>query len=280
MLATTLGDVFPQYEQDWEPTTNTALQLTRIQVVPIVDTKNDRKYELYIKLPEAYSDTASSKYPVIYYTDAMWHVEMLSGSAEYIFEEAILVGISWQKDIDEKLLQERGAHVSRYRDYSMRESSNSAHQAKYQFGQASKHLDFIQAEVIPYVEELYRTVPDERTYFGYSLGGEFGCYILLTEPETFHNYILGSPSIRGEVPILTEFNQGAPPELMARVYISYGTMEQEAGKEIDQFIDVLRERGDQTLILQPVVIEGTHQSAFPMTAVNSMHWLANLILDK
>ncbi|MEQ9289864.1 MAG: hypothetical protein RIG77_23250 [Cyclobacteriaceae bacterium] len=64
--------------------------MPRIQVIPIKDTETDRHYELYIKLPEEYSENEDQHYPVIYYTDAMWHVEMLSGSAEYIMEEAIV----------------------------------------------------------------------------------------------------------------------------------------------------------------------------------------------
>ena len=272
-----LNAVIAQNEVDLQATTNANLQLPRIQVVPITDTRNDRQYELYIKLPEAY--TSAARYPVIYYTDAMWHVEMLSGSAEFIMEEAILVGISWQKDSSVELKKERGPHVSRYRDYSIRESSNAAHQAKYQFGQAGKHLNFIRAEVIPYVENNYQAASNQRTYFGYSLGGEFGSYILLKQPDTFQNYILGSPSIRGEVPILTELNSEAPSELNANVFISYGSLEGEAGGEIDKFTTLLKGRNDHTLSLKKLVVEGTHQSAFPMTAVQSIHWLSSLNMN-
>ena len=250
-----------------------SLALPKIKVVPIADTQYDRQYELYIKLPEAYSDTADILHPVIYYTDAMWHVEMLSGATEYMMENAILVGISWQKDIDEELRKER-AHASRYRDYSIRESSNPSHQAKYQFGQAANHLDFIRNEVIPYVESTYRTDTDQRTYFGYSLGGEFGSYILLKQPDTFRNYILGSPSIRGEIPKLTEYHADAPASLDANVLISYGTLEKEAGAEIDKLIALLKAREDKSLVLKPVVIEGSHQTAFPMTALRSIQWLS------
>ena len=118
----------------------TSLVLPQIQVVPIKDTKTERSYELYIKLPKSYSENNNKRYPVLYYTDAMWHVEILSASTEYILEDIILVGISWQKDLSDELLQQTGAHASRFRDYSARESSNPAHQTKYNFGQANSHL--------------------------------------------------------------------------------------------------------------------------------------------
>jgi len=148
-----------------------SLVLPQIQVIPIQDSKNERNYELYIELPEDYSENTNKIYPVLYYTDAMWHLEMLSGATEYILEDVILVGISWQLDINEDLKKERGAHVSRFRDYSISKHSKPEIQAKYQMGQAKTHLDFIRNDVIKYVDNTYRTDPNSRSYFGYSLSG-------------------------------------------------------------------------------------------------------------
>jgi len=62
------------------------LTLPRIQVVPIKDTQADRQYELYIKLPEGYTKNKDKNYPVIYFTDADTHIELLSGT-EFLMEE-------------------------------------------------------------------------------------------------------------------------------------------------------------------------------------------------
>ena len=183
-----------------------SLELPQIRVVPIKDSKTERNYELYIELPEDYSENNNKTYPVLYYTDAMWHLEMLSGSAEYMLEDVILVGISWQLDINEDLKNEVGAHVSRFQDYSIRKHSNPEIQKKYQLGQAKTHLDFIRNDIITYVDKTYRTDSNSRSYFGYSLGGEFGAYILLTQPDTFNNYIIGSPTIKDEIDYLAELN--------------------------------------------------------------------------
>lgn len=43
--------------------------------------------------------------------------------------------------------------------------------------------------------EHYRTLPDERAYLGYSMGAEFGGFMLLSAPNTFNYYLLGSPSL-------------------------------------------------------------------------------------
>ncbi len=255
------------------------LTLPKIQVVPITETSTGRQYELYIKLPEGYPDSTSLQYPVIYYTDALWHVEILSASAEYILEDVILVGISWQKDINEELKEEVGNHVSRFRDYTVEELSNPEHQAKYQFGQVGNHLDFIRNDVITYVESNYRAAPNNRTYFGYSLGGTFGAYTLLARPNTFKNYILGSPSLKGDIPYLTALGAKAASKrqgLNTNVFISYGTLEEELGGYAEQLITLLKARNDDSLSLTNVVIEGSHQTAFPMTGVQSVTWLSNL----
>lgn len=252
------------------------LTLPSIQVVPIEDSQSDRKYELYVKLPEGYSKNKDKSYPVIYYTDALWSVEILSGASEYLMDGVILVGISWQKDI------EKGArkYVSRFRDYSVNKSSNPARQAKYQYGQASNHLDFIRHDVIKYVENSYRTQPDNRGYFGYSMGGLFGAYVLMAQPDTFKNYILGSPALSGDIPLLSQIGAKTALKrqgLNANVFITYGALEKEPVKDIEAFISLLKNKNDETLSLHQTVIESAdHSKAFPKTVIPSLDWLSAL----
>ena len=256
------------------------LELPRIQVIPIKDAKNDRQYELYIKLPEGYSENGDIKYPVLYFTDAMWHIEILSGSIEHLIENAILVGISWQKDLKGEL-GALGAHASRFRDYSMTKSSNPEHQAKYQRGQAGNHLDFIRNDVIKYVENNYQTDPDNRSYFGYSMGGKFGAYILFVQPDTFKNYILGSPgtlldkSYIYEHESITTLNQ---KDLNANVFVSIGALENEGMVgQAKGLVSMLKSKNYTNLSSKLVVIESAdHHTAFPMMAVRSMYWLSKI----
>jgi len=232
-------------------------------VIPIQDTKSDRQYELYIKLPEGYSENNDIKYPVLYFTDAEEHIEILSASTAFLMENVILVGISYQKDIKEDVKKDIGEYASRFRDYTIRKSSNPEHQAKYQFGQASNHLTFIRKDVIKYIENNYRTDPDRRTYFGYSAGGLFGAYVLLAQADTFKNYILGSPSLRGDIPYLSALESNAALKskgLNVNVFISYGTLEKELGKHAKEFITMLKNKGDKSLSLKHVVVEGDHWS--------------------
>lgn len=251
----------------------------QVLVVPIKDTQNDRAYELYIELPEGYTENPDRQYPVLYYTDAKWHLEILAAGQEFIFNDLILVGISWQKDIDEALIKEHGQHVSRFRDYSVIPSNKPEIQDKYQLGQASNHLAFIRNDVFDYVEKNYRALEENRSYFGYSASGVFGCYTLLSQPETFKNYILGSPALNGDIPYFTELAAASKgQEISANVFISYGTEEKEELSSYGEpFIALLKARNDQSLSITHKIIEGSHQTAFPLTGIKSMTWLSDLM---
>lgn len=251
-----------------------SLELPRVQVIPIHDTQSDRQYELYIKLPEGYSENNDVKYPVVYFTDAMWQVEMLSASTEYLMPNVILVGISWQKDIK----KDTRAHDSRFRDYTLTPSTNRERQR----GEASNHLAFIRNDVFTYVENTYRTDPDQRTYFGYSLGGLFGAYILVAEPDTFKNYIFGSPSLHGRGGgYISELEANLAlkrKDLNANVFIAVGALEKTYIGPIEDFISKLKSRNYASLSIQPLVqIEAAdHHTAFPMMAIGSINWLSDL----
>ncbi|TQV78290.1 alpha/beta hydrolase [Exilibacterium tricleocarpae] len=245
-----------------------SLELPRIQVVPIQDPNTGREYELLIKLPGGYDKSGDKKHPVIYFTDAMWHVEILSATVEYVIEDAILVGITWQKN----LAAAKHEWSSRGRDLVPALGKDSK-------GEAHKYLTFLRSEVIKYIESSYRANPDNRTYFGYSVGGLFGAYTLLSQPDTFKNYIIGSPWFG---PYLTSlFEPGShkvSKDLLKQtnVFISHGALEEKLSDKVAIFVSQLKSRKIANLSLESAVIESAdHTTAFPKTSVRSIYWLAD-----
>lgn len=229
-------------------------QMPRTQVVPINDSKLDRQYELYIKLPQDYGKNTEVKYPVIYTTDAVWQIELLSGVTEFLMPKVILVGISWQKDMDENIdYGELREFASRFRDYNIIQSTNAEHQAKYKFGQASHHLDFVRNDVIKYVEKHYRVDPKQRSYIGYSLGGHFGAYTLIAKPNTFKNYILGSPAFsERSIKYIDELEGKTAPKqanLKANVFVSLGGLETSEADLTNRLVSILKRRTQSGLSL-------------------------------
>lgn len=249
------------------------------QVIPLKDTASNKQYELLIKVPESYAKSKDKKYPVIYFTDAVWHIELLSSASYFMMEEVILVGISWQKDIGEDVRQQYGAHFSRYSDYSFKKTANPKH-PKIKFGQAPKHLNFIRNDVFNYVEKNYRADPENRTYFGFSAGGAFGSYALVTQPESFKNYILGSPSIWKNAPELfaQESNILKSKKAKINVFISYGALEEELRPYVDDFTSRLKNKNYQAIAsVKHLTIENSgHSDSSPLMAMHSLKWLSAL----
>ena len=62
-------------------------------------------------------------------------------------------------------------------------------------GGAEHFLTFIKEVVKPEIERNLPVNINKQTLFGHSLGGLFVLQTLFSEPDTFHTYIAGSPSI-------------------------------------------------------------------------------------
>jgi len=231
-------------------------EMPRTHVTPIKNSETKGFNKLYIKLPKGYEENSDTKYPVIYFTDPIYHIEILSTATEFMMENVILVGVSWPKGMNLK------------------------------FEKVDNYLNFLRKKVIKTIENNYRTDPDNRTYFGYSAGALVGAYILSAQPDTFKNYILGSPALSNGpaiTPKVFELESNTAKKrkkLNANVFISYGSLEKELGKHADEFITMLKNRKDNSLSLQHLVIEGNHQTAFPLTGVRSVTWLSSLTTDK
>lgn len=249
------------------------------QVVPIKDTVSDKQYELLIKLPASYEKNKDKNYPVIYFTDAVEHIALLSSASYMVWRDnVILVGISWQKDISDDLRKQYGGHVSRFMDYTFKKTQNPRH-PKIKFGLADKHLAFIRKDVFKFVESNYRTEPNNRTYFGFSAGGVFGVYALMVQPDSFKNYILGSP-LDEEVPTLFAQQHAAlkNPQSAINVLTSYGELEKEIGPFVEGFVSKLSNKKYKGIAsINNIVAESYgHSDSSPLVAAHGMRWLKNL----
>ena len=246
-------------------------QLPAIQVVPIKDSAEGRDYELYIRLPKDYDTNTHQLHPVIYIADAQWHIEIISGSIGYLIKDAILVGVSWEKDIP--------IQQSRRRDYMPNKYTGKNY--KHPTGQAKEHLAFFQNDVFKYVESNYKADPTRRTYFGYSVSGTFGSYILLTQPNTFRNYIIGSPAPLFGGHFVHEYeplSEALSDSLDANVFVSVGSDEE--SKYIENALSLVSflksKKSIKSQMTFKVIESADHAFAFPMSAMQSLYWLAQL----
>lgn len=248
-----LNPVFAQ-ENKVNNDTPKAYEMPRTQVIPIYNSETKAQDTLYIKLPEGYEENRGMEYPVIYFTRPVQHIEILSAATETLIEDVILVGISFQKGMT--------------------------------FRTVDSYMNFIRNNVFKTVENSYRADSDRRTYFGYSSGALVGAYILSIHPNSFQNFILGSPALGGDSTVTQKIydfgsnTANGPKELNANVFVSYGTSEKEADKQhFEEFIAILENLNDQSLTFEHIVVEGDHQTSFAMTTVRGVTWLSGLIKD-
>ncbi|NVJ70417.1 MAG: alpha/beta hydrolase [Alphaproteobacteria bacterium] len=249
--------------------------IPRTQVVPVKDSGTGRQYELYIKLPAEYSENTDKTYPVIYMTDGDVEMDLLSGTTEFLMPNAILVGISWQKDEEGNAV--RG---SRTRDFTLFEYETIDGPT----GEASNYLSFLRNDIIRYVENTFRTKPDERAFLGYSSAAEFGAYVLLAQPDTFKYYLLGSPALdKLSTQYLDELEvetaQQAQP-FNVHVFLSTAENERPGRLELtEKLVSVLERRSGAGLSLAglKIIKDAGHVTAVPETFGRAIKWLSQQI---
>jgi uncharacterized protein len=101
-------------------------------------------------------------------------------------------------------------------------------------GGAERFLAFIRDELQPWVWSRYRVDADDSAYFGHSLGGLFGTYVLLTKPGTFHKYGIGSPSLWWDDDMMFEYEASyakTHDDLPAKAFFSVGAFENHDGRQ-------------------------------------------------
>ena len=256
-----------------------------------------RRYPLWVSLPPSYAAQPQRRYPVLYTTDASWSfpllvgIRNLMGRGDSRFAEFILVGLGPEQGL--------GLRDSRSRDYTPTDPRQRAgfDPGDYEapvYGQAEAWRQAIAEQVIPLVESRYRANPARRIYAGHSYGGLFGSYVLLTQPQLFHTYILGSPSLwfdQGEIfrieQRLAETRAASGDHTLparVRMYIggwerpgeearSHGPDGKDMVGDVQRFEAVLRSRGYRGLDISHRVVAGQdHGSVYPAFITDALVW--------
>lgn len=155
----------------------------------------------------------------------------------------------------------------------------------YTTGGAQAYLDFMEEDVLPFVEQHYRADPTRRTLAGQSLGGSFGAWVLLTRPELFDSYILTSASLWFHQRMIFDLEKSYAEnhkDLRAKVYFAVGEYENpEHGStrhdmvgDQNAFVASLRSRNYPRLKIKDEIISGSiHETTFPVGFTRAVSWL-------
>lgn len=172
-----------------------------------------RSFKIHVRLPSGYQ-AGEDRYPVVYLLDGGHTFPMLAGYASYLdFGEeippVIIIGISYGTD-DWRQGNLRGTDFTapaESRDY---------------FGGAPKFLEFLRAELLPYIDTRYRTQPDKRVLFGQSLGGQFVLFMAQHAPGLFFGGIASNPALHRNLDYYTVSAEPVTPAQL-RLFVSSGT---------------------------------------------------------
>ena len=138
--------------------------------------------EIWVHIPKSFNTSRESKYPVLYLLDGDAHFYSVSGmvrqlsviNGNTILPEMIIVGIP---------------NTDRARDLTPTYVKSDPTS-----GGGEKFLDFIEKELIPYIDKKYPTI-NHRTLVGHSIGGLAVVNTLINRPQLFNNYLAIDPSL-------------------------------------------------------------------------------------
>lgn len=226
-------------------------------------------YDVYVHLPAGYA-TATQKYPVLYVVDGdndfaptLEYLGLLM--AEYHIPEPIFVAIG------------DGGAIGSPGNKRNRDFTPTATAAMPESGGAPAFLGFIEQELFPLIETTYRADPAQRTYYGYSMGGLFGTYVLFQKPTLFRNILLGSPALGYDNSQIFSIEQAyytAHRELPVHVFLEVGALETAGQKEpYQRLVQLLQARKYTGLDLHTVVIDrATHLTGKPDAMLKALGW--------
>ena len=235
----------------------------------------DEVFSIEVVIPTDYD--ATKKYPVIYFTD-WWFVSNLTTSLldilKYKIEPVIIVGIQNKSSV---------AEMSWYKNRTKNLTPTNVIAQDTLLGLpadttggAKEYLSFIKKELIPTVENKYASDAENRGYFGYSLGGLFGTYVLLNEPELFKKYLIGSPSLWWDDYLLSKELVEMKAENLKSINSIFIAAEEE-GPQLRGYTEIkmqILEKKQDSLQLETVIILGEdHMTAIPSTIVKGLSFL-------
>jgi predicted alpha/beta superfamily hydrolase len=234
------------------------VEIAGTQLLHFSSAITNEDYDLYINLPQGYTDTTKT-FPVLFLIDGQWDFPLMQaiyGQQYYdgFVPEMVIVGITWGG---------KNPNYDRLRAHDLTPTDIS-HTGTY--GNASKFLSFITKELILYIEGKFRVKQNDRTLIGSSFGGLFTLYTMFQEPGVFNRYILTSPAVQWDNKMIYSLHKSFVEkynELAANVFMGIG--EYENVKEFQDFINEMKAKKYKNFELHTMIVPGLGHSGAKAT---------------
>jgi len=153
----------------------------------------DEERKVFVRLPLGYNKNKS--YPLIIKTDGnfnlkRWDESMAKLAIQRQIEDSIIVAIPNLFWVDSRNRDLVPPYARQNVNIEKRPSNDDDPAI---FGKADLFLKFIETEVLPWVAEKY-SINDDRVLSGFSAGGSFVLYTIVTKPDLFTGYFAFSPA--------------------------------------------------------------------------------------
>jgi predicted alpha/beta superfamily hydrolase len=226
--------------------------------------------KIFIRLPENYS--ADKQYPLIIRSDgnfnlARWDTVLDEFAEQKTYPEAILVSIPnqfWTNTRNRDLVP---PYARRDVNIDPRPASDNNPDI---FGKADLFLSFIETEVLPYMHKHY-SLSGERILSGYSAGGSFVIYTMVTKPDLFNGYFAFSPAAWYDDSVVVEQFRKDIQQLAGKpkfFYLSLGAEEPSIiTGSFNGLIDVLEQGAPENLTWRHSFSQGAGHGENPVMSV-------------
>jgi len=141
-------------------------------------------------------------------------------------------------------------------------------------GGGNNFLNFFQKELIPYVDETYKTT-NYRILFGHSLGGVFATYTMISKPELFNAFIAASPYLAYDnwyVINEAESKWADPLNFERQLFITLGN-EPAYHESLDKFISLLEDNTKTLRWVYQIFNDETHGSIPVISILKGLRYI-------
>lgn len=224
----------------------------------------DEERTCLISLPDSYNDSPEDggKYPIIILLDGYTHFKTASGivhfmssnrNRNHLMPESIVIAIE---------------NVDRERDFTV---SKIKTKRPNSMGGGRSFLNFIEKELIPYIDKNYRTEP-YRTLVGHSLGGLLTLNAYMDKNSIFNAYISIDPSIWwNEKMMKAKVDSISSISLNKRLYIAtanQGEANSERNKKRhDSLYSLIKKKSKTTLNVEIEYFKNENHRSVPLIAL-------------
>jgi predicted alpha/beta superfamily hydrolase len=215
-----------------------------------------RTYRIYFTRPLA--PAPASGYAVLYVLDADATFATAASQAMLAstlngLKPLIVVGIGYPDALSALKLRNWDLTPSKANANTLSKEAGAADD----YGGGDAFYRFMVEELQPTIDRFAKVDSSQQSLMGYSLGGLFAAHILLTHPEAYRNFVIGSPAffwndreVFKDVPRFAR--RVSSGEISPRILITSSELEQSdaSGLSTLHLIDYARQFADQLKSIQ------------------------------